>query len=402
MPAQNSTQTYGSVARSFHWLTALLILTQIPLGFIAVRLPYDTAAELAFTVKVFSAHKSIGIALVFVALARILWALSQKKPAGLHPERKLETFAAEAVHWLLYGSILLVPVTGWIRHASAAGFAPLWWPFGDTLPFVPEDEAFSQVFANLHLLFVVTLVLALGAHIAGALKHHVIDRDAILRRMLSGRTKLPALIAQPHMRTPLLAALAVWAVVLIGGAQMGYPLAKTTESDSASETALTERAPGGWSVTEGQLGISVAQLGSDVEGTFNTWTAAINFDETITSGRAGDVTVDISIASLTLGSISSEAAKPDYFDTAVFPTATFTADILREAEGYVANGKLTLKGTELPLILPFTLEIEGDTAAMAGSTTLDRRAFAIGDSTSDPKTLGFEVPLSINLTAIRN
>jgi hypothetical protein len=39
---------------------------------------------------------------------------------------------------------------------------------------------------------------------------------------------------------------------------------------------------------------------------------------------------------------------------------------------------------------------------MAGSTTLDRRAFAIGDSTSDPKTLGFEVPLSINLTAIRN
>jgi cytochrome b561/polyisoprenoid-binding protein YceI len=402
MPAQNSTQTYGSVARAFHWLTALLILTQIPLGFIAVRLPYDTAAELAFTIKVFSAHKSIGIALVFVALARILWALSQKKPAGLHPERKLETFAAEAVHWLLYGSILLVPVTGWIRSASATGFAPLRWPFGETLPFVPQDPAFSGVFSSLHLLFVVTLVLALGAHIAGALKHHVIDRDAILRRMLSGRTKLPLLTAQPHARTPVLAALLVWAVVLTGGAQMGYPLAKATGSDSTPETALSEQTPGGWSVTDGSLGISVTQLGSPVKGSFRTWTAVINFDETVTRGRAGDVTVDISVASLTLGSISAEAAKPDYFDTTIFPTATFSADILREGETYVANGMLTLKGAELPLTLPFTLEIDGDTATMSGSATLDRRAFAIGDSTSDPKALGFEVPVSVTLTATRN
>jgi cytochrome b561/polyisoprenoid-binding protein YceI len=402
MPAQNSTQTYGSVARAFHWLTALLILTQIPLGFIAVRLPYDTAAELAFTVMVFSAHKSIGLALVFVALARILWALNQKKPAGLHPERRLETFAAEAVHWLLYGSILLVPLSGWIRSASAPGFAPLWWPFGETLPFVPEDPAFSEVFSNLHLLFVVTLVLALGAHIAGALKHHVIDRDAILHRMLSGRAKLPALTAQPHSRTPLLAALAVWAAVLIGGTQMGYSLVRVTDNAATPETNLSEPAASGWSVTEGQLAITVAQLGSPVEGSFSSWTAAINFDESVTSGRAGDVTVDISIASLTLGSISAEAAKPDYFDTALFPTATFSADILREGDAYVASGILTLKGAELPMTLPFTLEIDGDTATVIGSTTLDRRAFAIGETTSDPKTLGFEVPVSVRLSATRN
>ncbi|NRB04188.1 MAG: cytochrome b/b6 domain-containing protein, partial [Rhodobacteraceae bacterium] len=129
MQAHNTAQHYGSVAKTFHWLTALLILTLIPTGIIANGLPFETSEELARKARLFSVHKTLGVVLFFVALARILWALRQRKPDGLASHNKVEGFAAETVHWLLYGSLVLVPMTGWIHHAATTGFAPIWWPF---------------------------------------------------------------------------------------------------------------------------------------------------------------------------------------------------------------------------------------------------------------------------------
>jgi cytochrome b561 len=98
MSASNTTRSYGSVTKTFHWLTVLLILAAIPLGIIANGLAYDTSEALAFKAFLFSMHKTVGITAFFVALARIFWALSQPKPAGLHPERRAESFLAELVH----------------------------------------------------------------------------------------------------------------------------------------------------------------------------------------------------------------------------------------------------------------------------------------------------------------
>ncbi len=103
-PLRNTRDRYGSVAKSFHWLTALLILSLWPLGLIAHEWPYGTADELAVKAVLFSVHKTLGVAVFFVALARILWALSQPKPGLLHPGRKLESFAAETVHWAFHRS----------------------------------------------------------------------------------------------------------------------------------------------------------------------------------------------------------------------------------------------------------------------------------------------------------
>ena len=112
MPAQNTALQYGAVARLFHWLTALGIFFLIASGLIAEEWPYGTESELATKVTLFSTHKTIGVLIFFIALARILWALTQPRPTPLHPERKLETLLAETVHWLLYGSILFVPLSG--------------------------------------------------------------------------------------------------------------------------------------------------------------------------------------------------------------------------------------------------------------------------------------------------
>ena len=67
----NTATRYGTVAKSLHWLTALLILALIPIGIVANGLPHDTSAELAAKARLFSIHKTLGVTLFSVALLRI-------------------------------------------------------------------------------------------------------------------------------------------------------------------------------------------------------------------------------------------------------------------------------------------------------------------------------------------
>lgn len=393
MPRTNTTDTYGSVARTLHWLTALLILTAIPLGLISNAMPYDTSEALAAKAELFSLHKTIGVAAFFVASLRILWALTQAHPAPLHPDRRLETIASQVVHWSLYLSLVAVPLSGWIHHAATTGFAPILWPFGQTLPFVPQSEPVASVAASLHFVFTKILVTAILLHVLGALKHQLFDRDSTLARMISGRGPV-GLPATRQGRGPMLAALALYAA----GTGLALALVAPTAEPAPAKLAA---AASGWKVTEGTLDFTAKQLGQDVTGSFADWTAAINFDETPIDGRNGDVTVTIATDSLTLGSVTAQARTAEFFDTAAHPTASFAASIVPAETGYLAEGVLTLRGAPVPVALPFTLVVEGRTARMAGEVTLDRRAFGIGPSYPDEKTVGFPVVVSVRLTAER-
>ena len=397
MALSNTSERYGGVAKSFHWLTALLILTLIPLGVIANNLPYETDAQLAQKAWLFSLHKTLGVTAFFVAALRILWALSQPKPGLLNAEKKAESFAAEVVHWLLYGALVIVPLSGWISHAAAAGFAPIWWPFGQGLPLVPKSVAVEHFFVAVHFVSTKVLAAAVLLHIAGAIKHHVIDKDATLRRMLPGAAALPALPAQNHSRVPLVAASVVWAAALA----LSAALASGHEKADGPTVAL-EEVSSDWTVQDGSIEITVVQFGSEVSGSFADWTAAITFDETLTTAEVGSVTTTIAIPSLTLGSVTQQAMGPDFFDATTHATAVFDAVILNAEDGvYRAAGALTLKGASVPVELPFTLMITEDTAQMQGRLTLDRRAFGIGDNVGDEASLAFNVEVSIALTAVR-
>ncbi len=80
MTLTNSTDRFGTITKTFHWLTALLILSAFGVGLYAENLPYDSGEALAAKAAVFSAHKTIGVTAFFVALCRILWAFAQPKP----------------------------------------------------------------------------------------------------------------------------------------------------------------------------------------------------------------------------------------------------------------------------------------------------------------------------------
>lgn len=403
MSLTNTPRQYGSITKLFHWLTALLILTALPLGYLAQTAPFADGAQVAHKAWLFSLHKTVGVAAFWVAALRILWALTQIRPGLLNGDNRLEATAAHAAHWLLYGSMLLVPITGWIHHAATTGFAPILWPFGQSLPFVPKSETLAEATSGLHFVLMLVLVGSILAHVGGALKHFVLDRDQTLQRMLPGRSNAPEPAPEPHSRAPLYVALVIWAVALTGGVLTGkFGHSHNDHAPTLSEVSEhAETGSANWVVDDGSLQISVHQFGSDVLGTFSDWNAAIQFDETTASDIHGSVEVTISVASLTLGSVTDQALGADFLDSAQFPAAIFKADILPAGQDYLAQGTLSLKGVTIPVDLPFSLTIDGDTAAMTGQATLDRRDYQIGASMPDESSLAFPVKVLVSLTATR-
>lgn len=405
MPLTNTETAYGNVAKSFHWIIALGIFTVIPLGVIAHKMSVSiqagnaTPETVTTAATLFSLHKTVGLVIFFTALARIIWAFIQPKPAPLASHKKWEHSLSALVHWLLYGSLALVPLTGWITHAATSGFAPIWWPFGQNLPFVEVSQDTAHLFSNLHMLFERVMVISLFLHIAGALKHHFIDRDSTLRRMTHG-TATEATISRHASITPLLGALGIWALAL-GIGNMAGLFAKT----EAAQIETLEAAQGEWQVDEGVLGLTITQFGSPVPGVFEDWSADISFTPPSTRGAndaTGQVRTTINIASLSLGSVTDQALGADFFAADDHPTALFTGEITGgDDDAYLATGTLTIKDNTVPLTLPFTMQVIENTATMKGSVSLNRMDFGIGATMNDESSLLFGVDVTVELSATR-
>lgn len=384
---------FSTKTKIFHWLTALLILTIIPLGVIATDAPIETDAQIATKTFLFSMHKTLGVAVFLVALARIAYALTQTKPAPLHPERRLETLLAEVVHWLLYISLVLVPLTGWIHHSAAAVAAPIWIPFANHLPFIPTNPTLSDFFGGLHWLWSKVMIAAILLHVAGALKHHVIDKDATLRRMWFGHTA-PAPRAQGAHRTPAFIAGAIYIAIAGIGSAGGIYTKQLPLPAGPSLAAVSSE----WTVQDGKIGITITQLGNQVTGEFTDWVSDISFDAAA-NGVAGRVTTTINIGSLTLGTVTAQAMGPDFFDQTQFPAAVFTADLIKTEGRFFAEGTLSIKGVSVPVTFPFDLGMRDNVASMSAVVTLDRRDFGIADNMADESNLGFAVEVHLTLTA---
>lgn len=392
----NTTLRFGGVAKTLHWLTAFLIITMLLLGIIASKWSFDTSDALATKGLLFSIHKTLGLMTFVVAILRITWAIIQPRPASLPIDSELQHFAASTVHWALYGALVLVPLTGWMHHAATSGFAPIYWPFGQTLFFVPQSAVWAAVLGKLHLAFNIVLVTSLALHVAGALKHHVIDRDATLKRMLPGQVDLPENMKPDSFhKGPMVMAVAIWAGAACVAVGLGLAKPETTPTAAALRAVQSD-----WTVENGTLSIIVDQFGQSVTGTFADWTAEIEFTETGIDGKHGDVNVVISIPSLTLGGVTNEALAADFLNAEGFATATYTGVIVADGdEGYTVDGTLTLVGQSVPLPLPFDLMLDEGAATASGATSLDRRDYGIGQTYPDDSTVGFGVQIMFDLVA---
>ena len=304
-PALSADHGYDATTRVFHWLTAILILSGAVLGYTMTRRVPATDADVAAIFRLYSIHKTIGVAVFFTALARIAWALTHRRPGPLPP-------------WALYGAMLMMPISGWIYHAASPGYAPILWPLGQSLPFVPTDDKGLALFlSTLHRFSSYVLYAAVALHIAGAFKHAIVDMDATIARMTSG-LGTPAAPARAHLLAAL-AALVLWAAAVA----IALILAPVPETDPFAELEGEISADTGapaWTVTEGTIMMTVTQMGTPVTGTFTGWTADIVYDD---DTRGGNVTVTIPVANLTLGIVTDRALAPEFFDAASHPTAAW-------------------------------------------------------------------------------
>ncbi|NCB57331.1 MAG: cytochrome b [Gammaproteobacteria bacterium] len=174
---------YTTTAKSLHWLMAVLFFGMLGLGFYMQGLPLSPEK-----LKLYSWHKWIGVTVFLLALIRIAWRVTHQPPALPQSMPRLMQVAAHAGHHMLYMLMFLIPLSGWLM-SSAKGFQTVWFgilPIPDLLEKNKElGDLLLTVHVSLNYLFIAVLV----GHIGAALKHHFIDKDDILTRMLPGSAK---------------------------------------------------------------------------------------------------------------------------------------------------------------------------------------------------------------------
>ncbi|MDQ6639931.1 MAG: cytochrome b/b6 domain-containing protein [Pseudomonadota bacterium] len=179
LPVAPATSAYGVVAIVLHWLLALLIAVAFFVGLSMVDLPFSPQR-----LRLFNWHKWLGIAVLVLSAARLLWRATghppPPAPAGM---AAWQLAAYRATHLVFYGLFFLVPLLGW-AYTSAVGVPVVflgWLPLPD---FVARDKALGdEVLKPLHEAASWLLAAAVVVHVAAAFKHHFVERDRLLVRM---------------------------------------------------------------------------------------------------------------------------------------------------------------------------------------------------------------------------
>ncbi len=170
---------YTRTAIGLHWLMAILIIGTFALGVIMTEMAGFSPTKL----KLFSWHKWAGVTVLLLAAVRLLWRLKHTSPAYPATMPAWQQKAAHGLHGMLYVLFFAVPLSGYF-YTLAAGFPVVW--FGVIpLPVLMEaSPEWKPILKTTHFVLVYLLATLVVAHLAAALKHHLIDRDGILQRML--------------------------------------------------------------------------------------------------------------------------------------------------------------------------------------------------------------------------
>ncbi len=172
---------YTATAKSLHWLMALMIIGLFALGLTMKELPLSPAK-----LQLYSWHKWAGVTVFVLLLVRAAWRITHRPPPLPWQMSRLQQQAAHAGHLALYLLMLAIPVSGWLM-SSAKGYQTVWFGLLPIPDLVGKDKALGDLLGEAHALLNWTLAAVLVAHVAAALKHHLIDRDDVLSRMLPAR-----------------------------------------------------------------------------------------------------------------------------------------------------------------------------------------------------------------------
>lgn len=197
MIARSDATRWGAVAKLLHWTVAIAVI-----GLLVGGLTMTDLKTSPQKFQLYALHKSVGITVLALMLLRLAWRGIDPRPRENGGDHPWLMFAARATHRLFYVLLIAMPISGWVYN-SAANF-PLRWFGRVQLPaLVAPDKALKQLAHEVHEVLAYTIIALLIVHVAGALKHHLIDRDDTLRRMLPfAKARAATAPAAPNQDSP--------------------------------------------------------------------------------------------------------------------------------------------------------------------------------------------------------
>lgn len=178
----------GSIA--LHWLLALMILGSLAVGLYMTGLPLSPTR-----LKLVNWHKWAGVTILALSAVRLLWRLAHRPPPAA-PMPAWQRRAAHGAHAVLYALFFAVPLAGW-AYSSATGFPVVLFGVLPLPDFVGADRALSETLKPLHQWLAYVLAAVVALHVAAALKHHFVDGDGLLWRMMPARRRVGSALRPP-------------------------------------------------------------------------------------------------------------------------------------------------------------------------------------------------------------
>ena len=173
-------ERYSRGAVILHWLIAVLIALNYAAAWVSEDMPKEDKLQ------VMANHKAIGIIILLLTLVRIGWRLLHSPPPLGESLKAWEVALAKVVHGLAYLAMLAIPLSGWAMHSAFSGGKPVGLFGLFAFPALPmaQNKPLGEVLEAVHGSLATLLLVLMALHVAGALKHQLLDRDGSMRRML--------------------------------------------------------------------------------------------------------------------------------------------------------------------------------------------------------------------------
>ncbi|MEO9969461.1 MAG: cytochrome b/b6 domain-containing protein [Hyphomonadaceae bacterium] len=397
-----ATERYTSVAITLHWIIALLLGAMIGLG----RNMHD--AEHVPIEWMFQLHKSVGITVLVLMIARLVWRLMNRPPPLPAAMKQVEKRASHWVHIGLYALVFALPISGWIM-VSVSPFAiatvlygTIGWPHIAWLPELALEtrQAIYPSVKNVHEIMSWALIALFALHIVGAVKHELSDEEGVMKRMIPGifgKTTPP--------RAPARGALLTFgsAFAFFGMIAGGPVIAQSLTTEQSVEAVNSES---NWIIdyTNSEIRFSGTHSGNDFSGIFEDWSASINFDPANISNGSATVTVATQSAKTGDTLYDNTLNAVEWFSVSAFPNATVALSNFRNDEtddnAMLADASLTIKDVTVTVPFGFRLEEINGVTTMTGETVLSREAFNLGqESDASADWVGAEIAVSVIVKA---
>lgn len=391
---------YTYVARLLHWLVAALIVAQYVLAELS-----EWAKEADSVVErlaLLANHKSMGMTILVLVAVRLTWRLFNKPPVLPLAMPGWQKFSSHVAHWLIYGLIFCLPLSGWLM-SSANSYSVSWFNLFVFPDLVAADKSLADFFHSTHEIMTEVLFVVVVVHVLAALKHHYLDKDGVLSRMASWFGWLVFLAAL------LITIVLFGRIGSVPKASLNSDIFEIVnngsqiKSEGSSEPASLSDLPV-WNIDyqNSAIKFSADQAGAPFEGVWEKWQAIMQFDATQLNKSGFIVTIDTTQVNSKDQERDGYIVGEDFFDTNLFKTATFIAEQFepQSSNEFTSQGRLSIKGLSKPVLFTFTVVQTEGLVELIGSASLDRFAWNIGmGDWADTSWVGQQVEVNVKVVA---